>query len=117
MGCGSIFASMFAGLYSAVTRVRPTRVLELSTAVIEIGERIHGAHTVDELAAIHAELEEVLKNALEGLKDGSVSDDGMDAFRLSYQLVRDTLDMRLQSLTLRGDRRMPAEAKTSVTNS
>src|SRR4029079_16655227 len=36
MGCGSIIASVFAGLYSAVTRVRPMRVLELSTQVIEI---------------------------------------------------------------------------------
>jgi TRAP-type uncharacterized transport system substrate-binding protein len=117
MGCGSIIASMFVGLYSKVTRVRPTRVLELSTAVIDIGERIHDANTVEELATIHEELEEVLKRALHGLKEGSVSDDGIDAFRLSYQLVRDTLDMRLQSLTLRSDRKMTAEGRTSVVSS
>ncbi|MFI5010763.1 MAG: TAXI family TRAP transporter solute-binding subunit [Hyphomicrobiales bacterium] len=104
MGSGSIIASIFAGLYSAVTRIRPTPAVELSTAVIEIGEKIDEASSVEALEAIQDEVEALLKRVLVGLKDGTVSDDGMDAFRLAYQLVRDSLDMRLQSLIRRADR-------------
>ncbi|SEB81527.1 TRAP transporter solute receptor, TAXI family [Rhizobiales bacterium GAS188] len=110
MGCGSIIASIFVGLYSAVTRIRPTRAIELSTAVIEVGERIDDAASIEALEAIQDELEGILKRVLVGLKDGSVSDDGLDAFRLAYELVRDSLDMRVQSLTRRADRKGAAIA-------
>jgi TRAP-type uncharacterized transport system substrate-binding protein len=96
LGAGtlSIIASIFAGIYTKVTRVAPEKASELATAILGIGERIEHAHTMGELEALQDELEAILRGAVVGLRDGTISSDGLDTFRLGYEFVRDEIGMR-----------------------
>jgi hypothetical protein len=44
------------------------------------------------------ELEAILRGAVIGLRDGSISTDGLETFKLGYEFVRDELGMRRESL-------------------
>jgi len=44
------------------------------------------------------ELETILRRAVIGLGDGTINSDGLDTFRLGYELVRDEIGMRRESL-------------------
>jgi TRAP-type uncharacterized transport system substrate-binding protein len=94
----SIIGSIFAGIYTKITRVAPERASELATAILGIGERIEHAHTMDELEALQDELEAILRGAVVGLRDGTISSDGLDTFRLGYEFVRDEIGMRRDHL-------------------
>ena len=63
----SIIGSIFAGIYTKITRVAPEKASELATAILDIGERIEHAHTLDELEALQDELEAILRGAVIGL--------------------------------------------------
>jgi TRAP-type uncharacterized transport system substrate-binding protein len=93
-----IIGSIFAGIYTKVTRIAPEKASELATAVLDVGERIEHAHTMDELEALQDELEATLRGAVIGLRDGTISGDGLDTFRLGYEFVRDELGMRRDHL-------------------
>src|SRR5260370_18364691 len=43
----SIIGSIFAGLYAKVTRIAPEKASELATAILDIGERIEHATSMD----------------------------------------------------------------------
>jgi hypothetical protein len=77
----------------SVTAPRKTRI-----AVLDIGERIEHAGSMDALEALQDELEAVLRGAVTGLRDGTISSDGLDAFRLGYAFVRDEIAIRRESL-------------------
>jgi TRAP-type uncharacterized transport system substrate-binding protein len=94
----SIIGSIFAGIYTKITRVAPEKASELATAILGIGERIEHAHTMDELDALQDELEAILRGAVVGLRDGTISSDGLDTFRLGYEFVRDEIGMRRDHL-------------------
>src|SRR6266853_4028306 len=94
----SIIGSIFAGIYTKITRVAPEKASELATAILGIGERIEHAHTMDELEALQDELEAILRGAVVGLRDGTISGDGLDTFKLGYEFVRDEIGMRRESL-------------------
>jgi hypothetical protein len=93
-----IIGSIFAGIYTKITRVAPEKASELATAILNIGERIEHAHTMDELEALQDELEGILRGAVVGLRDGTISSDGLDTFRLGYEFVRDEIGMRRDHL-------------------
>ncbi|MBR0716690.1 TAXI family TRAP transporter solute-binding subunit [Bradyrhizobium liaoningense] len=93
-GALSVIGSIFAGLYAKVTRIAPERAGQLSTAILDIGERIEHAHSLDELECLQEELEGILRGAIVGLRDGSISTDGLDTFKLGYEFVRDEIGMR-----------------------
>lgn len=98
----SIIGSICAGLYTKVTRVAPEKAGELATAILDIGERLKHATSMDALDALQDELETILRNAVIGLRDGTISSDGLDTFRLGYEFVRDEIAMRRESLKRHG---------------
>ena len=97
----SIIGSIFAALYTKVTRTAPEKASELATALLDLGEEIQDAKTVDELDCLQDELEKILRGVVIGLRDGTISGDGLDTFKLGYQFVRDEIGMRRESLLRR----------------
>ena len=100
-GALSVIGSIFAGIYTSLTRVTPEKASELATAILDIGERIEHATSPDALEALQDELEGVLRGAVIGLRDGTISSDGLDTFKLGYELVREQIGMRREHLKRR----------------
>jgi hypothetical protein len=98
LAAASIIGSIFVGIYTAFTRVAPEKAGELATSLLEIGEKIDGADSIEALDKLHDELEALLRQVVVGLRSGSVSPDGLDSFRLSYEFVRDTLALHRERL-------------------
>ena len=48
--------------------------------------------------ALQDELEAILRGAVIGLRDGSISTDGLDTIKLGYEFVRDEIGMRRDDL-------------------
>ena len=94
----SVIGSIFAAIYAKITRIAPEKAGELSTAVLDIGERIEHAHSLDQLECLQDELEGILRGAVIGLRDGTISTDGLDTFKLGYEFVRDEIGMRRDHL-------------------
>jgi TRAP-type uncharacterized transport system substrate-binding protein len=90
----SVIGSIFAGIYTKITRIAPEKAGELATAILNVGERIEHANSLDALEALQDELEEILRGAVVGLRDGTISTDGLDTFKLGYQFVRDEIGLR-----------------------
>ncbi|MDN5003374.1 TAXI family TRAP transporter solute-binding subunit [Bradyrhizobium sp. GCM10027634] len=90
----SVIGSIFAAIYAKVTRIAPEKASELSTAILDVGERIEHAHSLDQLECLQDELESILRGAVIGLRDGTISTDGLDTFKLGYEFVRDEIGMR-----------------------
>jgi TRAP-type uncharacterized transport system substrate-binding protein len=97
-GALSIIGSLFVALYTKVTRIAPEKAGELATAILDIGERIEHANSMEAIDALQDELEAILRGAVIGLRDGTISSDGLDTFKLGYQLVRDEIGMRREGL-------------------
>jgi TRAP-type uncharacterized transport system substrate-binding protein len=93
-GALSVIGSIFAAIYANLTRVAPEKASELATAILDIGGRIERANSLDALDALQDELEGILRGAVIGLRDGSISTDGLDTFKLGYEFVRDEIGMR-----------------------
>src|ERR1700682_70350 len=94
----SVIGSIFAGIYPKFPRVAPEKAGELATAILDIGERVEHADSLDQLEALQDELEAILRGAVIGLRDGAISSDGLDTFRLGYEFVRDEIGMRRDHL-------------------
>jgi len=97
-GALSVIGSIFAGLYAKVTRIAPEKASELATAILDIGERVAHATSLDALDALQDELEANLRGVVIGLRDGTISSDGLETFKLGYEFVRDEIGMRRESL-------------------
>jgi len=94
----SVIGSIFLGIYTKITRIAPEKASELATAILDVGERIEHANSLDALDALQDELEGILRGAVVGLRDGTISTDGLDTFKLGYEFVRDEIGMRRESL-------------------
>jgi len=94
----SVIGSIFAGIYTKITRVAPEKASELATSILDIGERMEHAKTIDQLDELQDELEAILRGAVIGLRDGTISSDGLDTFKLGYEFVRDEIGMRRDHL-------------------
>ena len=81
-----------------MTRVAPEKASQLATAILDIGERMEYAKSLDELDELQDELEEILRGVVIGLRDGTISSDGLDTFKLGYEFVRDEIGMRREHL-------------------
>jgi hypothetical protein len=90
----SIIGSIFAAIYTKVTRVAPEKASELATAILDIGERMEHANSLDALD----ELQGILRGAVVGLRDGTISSDGLDTFKLGYEFVRDEIGLRREHI-------------------
>jgi TRAP-type uncharacterized transport system substrate-binding protein len=93
-----IIGSIFAAIYTKVTRVAPEKASELATAVLDIGERMADANSLDQLEELQDELETILRRVVIGLRDGTISGDGLETFKLGYEFVRDEIGMRRDHL-------------------
>ena len=71
-----IIGSLFAALYTKVTRIAPEKASELATAILDIGERMEHATSMEALDALQDELEAVLRGVVIGLRDGTISKTG-----------------------------------------
>lgn len=94
----SIIGSIFAAIYTKITRVAPEKASELATRILDIGERVEHTTCAEDLDELQDELEAILRNAVIGLRDGTVSGDGLDTFKLGYELVRDEIALRRDHL-------------------
>lgn len=94
----SVIGSIFAAIYTKITRVCPEKASELATAILDIGERMEYAQTLDALDELQDELEAILRGAVIGLRDGTISTDGLETFKLGYEFVRDEIAMRRDHL-------------------
>jgi TRAP-type uncharacterized transport system substrate-binding protein len=93
-GALSVIGSIFAAIYAKITRLAPEKASELSTAILTIGEKVEHVHSLDQLDGLQEELEKILRGVIIGLRDGTISSDGLDTFKLGYELVRDEIEMR-----------------------
>jgi TRAP-type uncharacterized transport system substrate-binding protein len=93
-----IIGSICATLYSKVTRVAPEKASELATQLLDIGEDCQDATCADDLDRMQDELEKILRGVVIGLRDGTISSDGLETFKLGYQFVRDEIAMRREAL-------------------
>jgi TRAP-type uncharacterized transport system substrate-binding protein len=100
----SIIGSIFVGLYTAFTRVAPEKAGALAASLLEIGEKIEDTKSIEDLDKLQEQFEAILKQVVAGLRDGTVSADGLDTFRLGYEFVRDTLQLHREALTRRAGR-------------
>jgi TRAP-type uncharacterized transport system substrate-binding protein len=97
-GALSVIGSIFAAIYTKITRVAPERAGELATELLTIGEKIEHAHSLDELDELQDQLEAILRGVIVGLRDGTISGDGLETFKLGYEFVRDDIAMRRDHL-------------------
>jgi TRAP-type uncharacterized transport system substrate-binding protein len=93
-----IIGSICATLYTKVTRVAPEKASELATQLLDIGEDCQDATCADDLDRMQDELERILRGVVIGLRDGTISSDGLETFKLGYQFVRDEIAMRREAL-------------------
>ncbi len=93
-----VIGSIFAAIYTQLTRVAPEKASELATAILLVGERIEHAKSLDTLEALQDKLEAILRGAVIGLRDGTISTDGLETFKLGYELVRDEIARRRDHL-------------------
>jgi hypothetical protein len=84
-----------------ITRIAPEKSSELATAILDIGEKVAHATSMDALDGLQDELEHILRGAVIGLRDGTISTDGLDTFKLGYEFVRDEIGMRRDHLKRR----------------
>jgi TRAP-type uncharacterized transport system substrate-binding protein len=93
-----IIGSICATLYTKVTRIAPEKASELATALLDLGEDCQDATCADDLDRMQDELEKILRGVVIGLRDGTISSDGLETFKLGYQFVRDEIAMRREAL-------------------
>jgi len=99
----SVIGSIFAAIYAKITRVCPEKASWLATNILIIGEKIEHAHTMDQLEELQEELERTLRNVVIGLRDGTISSDGLETFKLGYEFVRGEIELRREYLKRHGD--------------
>lgn len=103
-----IIGSICATLYTQVTRVAPEKASELATQLLDLGEDVQDATSLEEIDELQDELEKILRGVVIGLRDGTVSSDGLDTFKLGYQFVRDEIGMRREALQRHPPPALPA---------
>src|SRR6476620_11074369 len=94
----SVIGTIFAGIYTKITRIAPEKASELATAILDVGERVEYAKSLDALDELQDELETILRGVVKGLRDGTISTHGLDTFKLGYEFVRDEIGMRRDHL-------------------
>ena len=94
----SVIGAFFAAIYAQFTRVSPGKAGALATAILTIGEKVENAHCIDDIEQLQEELEKILRGAVIGLRDGTISCDGLETFKLGYELVRDEIAIRREHL-------------------
>ena len=100
MSVGSVVGSLGIAVFTSLTRVKPRKASERTDDLLEITEKIRTAEDINALDIAETELEDLLNEVLRGLKDRTLSSDGLEAFRLGYEHARHALVLRRRHLTL-----------------
>lgn len=111
-----IIGSICATLYTQVTRVAPEKASELATQLLDLGEDVQDATCIDDLDGLQDELEKILRGVVIGLRDGTISSDGLETFKLGYQFVRDEIAMRRDALQRHANDPAPVPAPAHEDN-
>jgi hypothetical protein len=72
------------------------------------------AKSLDALDELQDELEAVLRNVVIGLRDGTISSDGLDTFKLGYEFVRDEIALRRDYLKRHAGQEIAADAPAAA---
>jgi TRAP-type uncharacterized transport system substrate-binding protein len=113
-GALSVIGSIFAAIYTKITRVCPEKASGLATAILIVGEKIAHTHTLDELEEVQDELEQILRGVVIGLRDGTISSDGLETFKLGYEFVRGELEIRREYLKRHAGDKVAADDNLAV---
>ena len=113
-GALSVIGSIFAAIYAKITRVCPEKASWLATEILIVGEKIEHADTMDKLEALQDDLEKILRGVIVGLRDGTISSDGLETFKLGYEFVRGELEFRREYLKRHGDAAAHEDNVTTV---
>jgi TRAP-type uncharacterized transport system substrate-binding protein len=113
-GALSVIGSIFAAIYTKITRVCPEKASGLATAILIVGEKIAHTHTLDELEEVQDELEQILRGVVVGLRDGTISSDGLETFKLGYEFVRGELEIRREYLKRHAGDKIAADDSLAV---
>src|ERR1700732_3891728 len=89
LGAGAlgVIGSIFATIYTSLTRVAPEKAGELATAILDIGERIEHANSLEAIEALQDELERILRGAVIGLRGGPILTGGRDTVKPRHELL------------------------------
>jgi len=95
---GSLVGSGFLWLYSQVTRVEPIKAGQLAVTLHELAQRARKAEDPEALDNIEGEVDRLLTMTIDGLNDGSVSEDNFEAFSMTFDLARSAITDRREQL-------------------
>jgi TRAP-type uncharacterized transport system substrate-binding protein len=110
----SVIGSIFAAIYAQITRVCPEKASWLATEILVVGEKIEHAHTMDQLEVLQEDLEKILRGVVVGLRDGTISSDGLETFKLGYEFVRGEIELRREYLKRHGDQIITQDDNVAV---
>lgn len=99
MSVGSVIGSVGLAAFTAATRVKPAKAGERAHDLMDLLDKIREAEDREGLEIAETALEAVLKDVLRGLKDGTISAEGLDAFRMGYEHARDALNLRRRQIS------------------
>ena len=85
-------------IYTKVTRVAPEKASELATAILDIGERMADAKSLDALDELQDELETILRRRGDRAARRHHLQRRAGYFKLGYEFVRDEIGMRRDHL-------------------
>jgi TRAP-type uncharacterized transport system substrate-binding protein len=110
----SIIGTICAAIYTKVTRIAPEKASELATAILDVGERVEHATSLDALDELQDELEKILRGVVIGLRDGTISSDGLDTFKLGYEFVRGEIGLRREHIKRHAAQNLAQDEKVVV---
>lgn len=98
MSVASIVGSIFLALYSTVTRVSPLHAGQLTDEIIALADRATKAESVEAICDMEKELNHLLSEVLSGIREGTIANEGFEAFRLAFDIAREALATRKELL-------------------
>lgn len=98
MSVASIVGSIFLALYSTVTRVSPVHAGHLTDEIISLAEAATEADSVETICEMERHLNQLLAEVLNGIRDGTIASDGFEAFRLAFDIARESMATRKEYL-------------------
>ena len=104
----SVIGSIFAAIYAKITRVcagKGERACHRDPR--SSAKRSSTPTRMDQLEALQDELEKILRGVVVGLRDGTISSDGLETFKLGYEFVRGEIEIRREYLKRHGDAGSP----------
>ncbi len=95
----SVVGSVFLWMLSRLIRSAPPRPAgELAEDILLVAEEARAAADLPQLEAADERLDQILRDALRDLRDGRLSSEGLEVFRLAYEQTREWIRNRRHAL-------------------